>query len=134
MRRGWLALALLGACSYVDDDLRPVAAPGELSAPVALPDRDRALAHKLVASGALLLDVRAADRHAAHHLDRAKNIPLEELAARLDEVAEALGDDKDKPIVIYCADGSRAAAAKRMLLAAGFTHVTNLGAMENWYQ
>lgn len=83
-------------------------------------------AKKLIAAGATVIDVRTADEFADGHLATAKNIPVDEVSARLAEVEQAVGA-KDKPVVVYCAAGGRAAAAKVTLEAAGFTHVVNGG-------
>lgn len=42
--------------------------------------------------------------------------------------------DKNKPIVVYCKTGTRAARAKTILLEAGYTQVTNLGGIDDWYR
>jgi rhodanese-related sulfurtransferase len=82
-------------------------------------------ARTLVAAGALLIDVRTVDEFNELHLDGARNIPLAQLGAAAGSLP------KDKPIIVYCAVGSRSAAAAGMLAGAGFD-VRNLGAMENW--
>lgn len=103
-------------------DAAPAPAPG-------LPDRDPALACKLVKEqGALLLDVRSDAEFAEGHLDGAAHVPHDQIAGRLGEV----GDDKNRPIVTYCRSGRRAHAAKQTLLDAGYTQVTNLGGMTDW--
>jgi rhodanese-related sulfurtransferase len=84
-------------------------------------------ARALVKEGALLLDVRSPGEFATGHVDGAKNIPVNELGAK----AKALGP-KDKPIILYCASGTRSAMARGMLKAQGFTQVFNLGAMGRW--
>jgi phage shock protein E len=75
---------------------------------------------------ALVLDVRTAGEHRAGHLQGDHNIPVQDLAARTDEVLRLAGS-KDKPVVVYCASGNRSSAAQRILAAKGFTHVTNGG-------
>ncbi|MBI2568329.1 MAG: rhodanese-like domain-containing protein [Candidatus Schekmanbacteria bacterium] len=97
-----------------------------------LPDFDPELARKLVADGALLLDVRSQDEYAERHLEGAKLIPAEDLADRLEEVTALTGGNLDRPIVVYCRSGRRAAAAKVTLLAAGYSAVTNLGGLQDW--
>ncbi len=82
-------------------------------------------AKQLVASGALLLDVRTPEEFQQLHLDGARNVPLAELSAALPSLPKAT------PIVVYCAVGGRSARAAEMLASAGY-HVHNLGAMENW--
>jgi phage shock protein E len=97
-----------------------------------LPDRDPALAHRLVVAGALLLDVRTPAEYADRHIDGAANLPVDELRARPVDVDKLTGGDRDKPIVVYCGSGKRAARAKQVLVEAGYRHVTNLGGIEDW--
>lgn len=97
-----------------------------------LPDRDPALARKLVAEGAPLLDVRTAAEFDTRHLDKAVNIPVGDLSTRMAEVEKLVGGDKTKPIVVYCGSGRRSAQAKSTLTAAGYTKVTNLGGIDDW--
>lgn len=122
-------LLLLPACSK---DAGPPAASGS-TAPAAagLPDRDPALAHKLVGEGAVLLDVRTPEEYATKHLDGAVNVPVDEIDARMGEV-DKLAGDKKKAIVVYCQAGGRAARAKEALLKAGHQQVTNLGGIDDW--
>ncbi len=84
-------------------------------------------AKKLVAEGAALVDVRTPAEYAAGHLEGAKNIPVQEIGARLKEVGS-----KEKPVVVYCASGMRSATAAGLLRRAGFTKVVNLGPMSAW--
>lgn len=97
-----------------------------------LPDRDPALARKLVSEGAALIDVRTVDEYAERHLDKAVNIPVDKLNAQMAEIDKLASGDKAKPIVVYCKSGGRAARAKSMLAAAGYTKVTNLGGIDDW--
>ncbi len=84
-------------------------------------------AHEIVSQGGLLLDVRTREEHAEATLPKSINIPVQELQARLSELA-----DKNRATVVYCRSGGRSAAAKTLLLNAGFTQVFDLGAMSNW--
>lgn len=98
-----------------------------------LPDRDPALAKRLVTEdGALLLDVRTAEEFGEGHVEGAIQIPHDELGDRIGEVVEKQGGDKHKPIVVYCRSGRRADTAKRVLLDNGFDQVTNLGGYTDW--
>ena len=96
-----------------------------------LPDGDPALAKRLVADGALLVDVRTPAEFASLHLDGAKNVPVDTLDDGVEEIA-ALVADKNAPIVVYCRSGARSARAKERLVAAGYTKVTNLGGIDAW--
>lgn len=84
-------------------------------------------AKQLVQAGAKLVDVRTPGEFASGHLPGAVNVPLQELGARL----KSLGA-KEKPVVLYCASGSRSAMARSVLKNAGFQQVFNLGGMGRW--
>jgi rhodanese-related sulfurtransferase len=86
-----------------------------------------AAARDLVAGGALLLDVRTAGEFAAAHLPGAMNVPVQVLEERLGELGH-----KERPVVLYCASGIRSATAARLLKAAGFHDVHDLGGMSRW--
>lgn len=84
-------------------------------------------AHRLVAEGALLLDVRTPQEFADGHLEGAINVPVQVLERRLDDVGP-----KDRPLVVYCRSGGRSATATSVLRSAGFTSVHDLGPMGAW--
>jgi phage shock protein E len=91
------------------------------------PDIRSTDAHEMVSKGARLIDVRSPAEFATSHLDGARNIPVGEIGGRTAELSPL-----DKPIVLYCASGTRSAMAARTLRAAGFIKVYNLGPMSNW--
>jgi phage shock protein E len=91
------------------------------------PDISAARARQLVAQGARLVDVRSPAEFAAAHIDGASNIPVGEIGRRNRELGA-----KERPVIVYCASGTRSAMAKRTLKNAGFREVYNLGAMRNW--
>jgi phage shock protein E len=76
-----------------------------------------------IRSGARIIDVRSPGEFASGAYPKAKNIPVDALASRLDDLP------RDKPVVLYCASGARSANAARILKAAGFTDVTNAGGL-----
>jgi len=80
-------------------------------------------------SGALILDVRTPAEFEKGHVPGAVNVPHSEIGARLAE----LGDDRNRPVVVYCESGKRAGMAEGELLAAGFTDLHHLeGDMRAW--
>lgn len=83
-------------------------------------------AHRLVAGGATLLDVRTAEEFAEGHLPGAMNIPVDQVRIRIAEIPA------NHPIVVYCLSGGRSAAASETLRAAGRQNVYNLGPMSAW--
>jgi rhodanese-related sulfurtransferase len=55
---------------------------------------------KAAEKGALILDARSADKFAAGHIAGAVNLPLTDFTA--EALAEAIGPNRDRPILIYC--------------------------------
>jgi rhodanese-related sulfurtransferase len=84
-------------------------------------------ARQLVADGAMLIDVRSEGEYADGGIEGSINIPIQELAGRLDQLG-----DKGGTIVVYCQSGGRSAMAKRLLESNGFTDVHDLGRMRDW--
>jgi rhodanese-related sulfurtransferase len=77
----------------------------------------------------MIVDVRRPDEFAAGHVPGARNIPHNEIAARLHE----LGGKQHEEVVVYCESGRRAAIAQGILEQAGFTQVRHLeGDMQSW--
>ena len=82
------------------------------------------VAEKLRA-GATVIDVRSEAEFRGGAYRGAMNVPLPALPARLDRIP------KDRPVVVYCASGSRSATAARMLRKAGFADVSNAGGLRH---
>jgi rhodanese-related sulfurtransferase len=84
----------------------------------------------LPAAGVVLLDVREPNEWAAGHAPEAVHIPLGDLPARADELAE-LPDDR--PVYVVCRSGGRSARAAAWLNAAGLVEAVNVaGGMKSW--
>ena len=66
-----------------------------------------------------IIDVRNDAEWSAGHLPSARHLFLGELAARAGELPE------DAPIALHCGGGTRSAIAASLLLARGFTNVSN---------
>ncbi len=80
---------------------------------------------------AMVLDVREVTEFAGGHLLGAKNMPLASLEARAGE----LDRHKAKPVIVVCADGTRASKAATLLRERGFAKVVNLaGGLPAWQQ
>jgi glyoxylase-like metal-dependent hydrolase (beta-lactamase superfamily II)/rhodanese-related sulfurtransferase len=84
--------------------------------------------HALKPAGTLtLIDVRNPSELADGTIEGARNIPIAQLANRLDEL------DRSLPTVVFCAGGYRSTIASSTLAAAGFTDVSDLlGGFEAW--
>ena len=67
----------------------------------------------------MLIDVRSTQEYQRGHRPGSANIPLEHV--------RDINVPKDTPILLYCKSGGRAEQAKSILLAMGYTDVTNLG-------
>ena len=67
-----------------------------------------------------LIDVRTTDEYALGHIAGAKNVPLDDLRDRLQEIPA------DKPVYLYCAVGLRGYLASNILKGHGFKDVRNL--------
>lgn len=74
-----------------------------------------------------VIDVRTPAEFATGHLDGAINIDWEG-ATFADEVAAL---DPNGTYLLYCRSGNRAGQAKAAMESLGFTHLTNLGSVEN---
>ena len=74
----------------------------------------------------LLLDVRSALEFAGEHIEGARNIPLEELEARLDELPEGVD------VIVTCRSGVRALTAVETLRRAGRWARVLEGGMNAW--
>jgi len=84
-------------------------------------------ARVLVENGALLVDVRSEGEYTDGGIEGSINIPIQELASRMDELG-----DKNREIVVYCQSGGRSAMAKRLLESNGFSKVHDLGSIGRW--
>jgi len=79
--------------------------------------------------GAVVVDVRPSTEFAVGHLPNARNIPNEDLAKRAGELPAG------KPLIVVCANGSRAGKAAAALRAAGRQEVFCLeGGISGWQQ
>jgi rhodanese-related sulfurtransferase len=96
-------------------------------------DYDSKMAHKLVKEqGGLLLDVRTLIENKISSIKGAKRIHVGDLEEEIEQVKKWVGNDMNKPIVVFCAAGVRAARAKKILKKSGFTCVQNLGGISDW--
>jgi phage shock protein E len=87
-------------------------------------------ARKLIAGkqGMLLLDVRTPEEYRQARLRGSLLIPLNELERRLREIP------KGRPLLVYCAVGSRSVAAAGFLASKGYREVYNMSdGLVGWY-
>ncbi|GAB5494603.1 MAG: rhodanese-like domain-containing protein [Phototrophicaceae bacterium] len=74
----------------------------------------------------ILIDVRTASEFANGHIAGAVNIPVEEIASRLDEIPA------DMPIVVYCQSGNRSGQASNILANNNYSEIYDLGGIARW--
>lgn len=73
-------------------------------------------------SDLIILDVRTKGEFEAGHIAKAKNIPVQQLPSRINELEKF----KNKPILVHCASGGRSPSAVRELVNSGFDQVYHL--------
>ena len=84
-------------------------------------------ARRLVADGAMLIDVRSPREFANGHLPGAVNVPIDEFDRHVDELVS-----EHREMVLYCAAGVRCNKAAALLREAGGTGVHQLGTLARW--
>ena len=78
---------------------------------------------------AVLIDTRSNGEYKSGHIPEARNVPHGEIADRLKDLAKY----KNKPVILYCATGSRAGATGASLKKDGFENVYTLqGGLGAW--
>jgi phage shock protein E len=127
-------LSLVPACAHsaapVAAEVKAVEAPATPSVLGVKPGVvDGATGRKLAEAGVLVLDVRTPREFEAAHVPGARNIPVDELAARASEIGPP-----STPVVVYCRSGHRSGIAREALQRLGFTTVYDLRTFSAWEQ
>lgn len=81
------------------------------------------------ANNATIVDVRTLEEYAGEHYPDAINIPLDQVAQRINEFR-----DMPKPIIAYCRSGNRSGMAVSILKQYGVTEAINGGGLEDLKQ
>ena len=92
-------------------------------------------ARKLMAAGALLVDVRdTPEVETSGKIQGALHVSRGMLEFRADPASPSHDKkfDPAKPVILYCASGGRAALSGRTLKELGYEQVYNLGAFKDW--
>jgi rhodanese-related sulfurtransferase len=93
------------------------------------PELDTLAATRLMNDGAVVVDVREAEEFSAGHLTSAKHIPVSDIDKRIGDIPSG------KPVLIYCATGTRSGKAAAALKKAGRDQIFNLsGGIAAWKQ
>ena len=88
---------------------------------------DGPTAHKLVASGIKVVDVRTPAEFDTGHVPGALNIPHDQMAARHAEIGPP-----STPVLLYCKSGRRTDIAARTLREKGFTQIYDMQSYDRW--
>ena len=83
-------------------------------------------AYQMYQDGTFVLDVRTPEEWNEFHAPDTTLIPLDELAARVNELP------KDQPIVVICRSGNRSQTGRDILLQAGFDATSMNGGLNEW--
>jgi len=75
---------------------------------------------------ALVIDVRSKPEYNGGHFSSAVSLPIDQFEARIKEMAP----DQNRPVIVYCHAGSRAAMAEGILRKNGYTQVINARGFE----
>ena len=117
-RSGLMALLLVALCAT-------------LSLAVVASNIDAPAAQRLLKErrDVYLLDVRTPGEYQQMRLANAHLIPIDQVTQRLDEIP------KNRPVIVYCAVGSRSAQVFNYLARRGYQEVYNLeGGIYAWAQ
>lgn len=79
----------------------------------------------LLKQGAVVVDVRSRGEFASGARDGSMNIPLDELERNADKL------DRERPVILCCASGTRSSMAAAILKRKGFGNVVNAGPWRN---
>ena len=82
-----------------------------------------------VENNATIVDVRTPEEFAGQHVPGAINIPLDQVAQRINEFKEL-----PKPIIAYCRSGNRSGMAVTILKQNGITEAVNGGGIDDMLQ
>ncbi|HET7678379.1 MAG TPA: molybdopterin-synthase adenylyltransferase MoeB [Candidatus Limnocylindrales bacterium] len=86
-------------------------------------------AARLIEAGGVPVDVRESDEWQEGHLPGAVHVPRGFLESRI----EAFLPERDRPLVLYCAGGTRSALAARQLAELGYREVVSMeGGFQQW--
>ena len=77
---------------------------------------------EFIEKGAVIIDVRSPGEFAGGHIKGSKNIPLNEISSKIDEIKE-----HNKPVITCCASGMRSSQATSILKQNGIDAINGGG-------
>lgn len=84
---------------------------------------------ELINDNTTIIDVRTPEEYAVEHILSAINIPLDQVAQRINEFKEM-----PKPIIAYCRSGNRSGIAVSILKQNGIADAVNCGGLDDLKQ
>jgi phage shock protein E len=69
---------------------------------------------EFIANGAVIIDVRSASEYKSGHIEGSKNIPLDAISSKIEEIKKL-----NKPVIACCASGMRSGMATATLKSNG---------------
>jgi rhodanese-related sulfurtransferase len=86
---------------------------------------------RLINNDAAVIDLRDSEAFSRGHIAASRNVPMDELEARMDKLASL----KSKPVIAVCNAGITSTKASEVLRKSGFENVYSLkGGMTAWSQ
>jgi rhodanese-related sulfurtransferase/glyoxylase-like metal-dependent hydrolase (beta-lactamase superfamily II) len=115
------------AVGYLQDGLRALGDRTDLTRTTPRLSAEVAAARLRGAGAPLAVDVRTPRERAAAHIAGSVHVPLNHLAARVEELP------RDRPVLVYCAGGYRSSIAASLLQKHGFSDVSEIaGGITAW--
>jgi rhodanese-related sulfurtransferase len=105
------------------------------AANAAVPKISGKQAQEMVANGALLVDIRdSAELAQTGNATGALHVPRGSLEFKADPSLPSADKNfsLDRPVILHCASGGRAALAGKLLKDMGYQEVYNLGGLKDW--
>lgn len=121
--------AAIGVAGCGSEDAADIAAGETVATSTPSVGADSSDVVAAVANGATLLDVRTQEEYDAGHAEGATLLPLAEL-----QKGQLPSTAMNERVIVYCRSGNRSAQAAEILKQAGYSNVTDLGALDNWEQ
>ena len=84
---------------------------------------------ELINDNTTIVDVRTPEEYAVEHIPSAINIPLDQVAQRINEFKEM-----PQPIIVYCRSGNRSGIAVSILKQNGIADAVNGGGIDDLKQ
>jgi phage shock protein E len=85
-------------------------------------DKSKQIAEYIIEKEAIIIDVRTYEEFASGHIQNAKNIPLQIIETKINDIKKL-----NKPIIVCCKSGMRSAQAHSILKRNGIESINGGG-------